>query len=148
MKKEASLSIVYDQENKKYLMIKHHRGINNGYLNFPGGKKEADETMLQCVIRETLEETGILINNPKEVGYIEFPTMNFYVYVYMSTEFSGELIVNQEEVETFWQDENNIPYDKMREADKDFIPLILSGKYVKKAYFYNKDFNIEKIVNL
>ena len=58
MKKEASLSIVEDVDNHKFLMIRHHRGINKGCMNFPGGKKEPDETMRDCVIRETFEETG------------------------------------------------------------------------------------------
>ncbi len=39
MKKEASLSIVEDVKNHKFLMIKHQRGINEGCMNFPGGKK-------------------------------------------------------------------------------------------------------------
>ena len=33
--KEASLSIVEDVENGRYLMIRNHRGINKGCLNFP-----------------------------------------------------------------------------------------------------------------
>ena len=82
MKKEASLSIVEDIENHKFLMIKHQRGINKGCMNFPGGKKEPFETMEECVVRETLEETGLKIENPVQVGYIEFPTKDFYVYVF------------------------------------------------------------------
>lgn len=39
MKKEASLSIIEDTKNHKFLMIRHHRGINKGCVNFPGGKK-------------------------------------------------------------------------------------------------------------
>lgn len=48
MKKEASLSIIEDVANHKFLMIKHHRGINQGCMNFPGGKKEPGETMRCC----------------------------------------------------------------------------------------------------
>ena len=40
MRKEASLSIIEDVKNNKFLMIRHQRGINKGYINFPGGKKE------------------------------------------------------------------------------------------------------------
>ena len=67
--KEASLSIVEDVENGRYLMIRNHRGINKGCLNFPGGKKEPGEDMRACVIRETFEETGITVKNPVEVGF-------------------------------------------------------------------------------
>ena len=68
MRKEASLSIVEDVKNKKFLMIRHRRGINEGCVNFPGGKKEPNETIEDCVVRETLEETGITIKNPVKVG--------------------------------------------------------------------------------
>lgn len=45
MKKEACLSIIENVQTGRVVMIKHHRGINEGFLNFPGGKKEAGETM-------------------------------------------------------------------------------------------------------
>ncbi len=40
MRKEASLSIIEDVENHKFLMIRHHRGINKGCVNFLGGKRK------------------------------------------------------------------------------------------------------------
>ena len=148
MKKIASLSIVEDIDNGKFLMIKHQRGINKDCMNFPGGKKEENETIEECVIRETLEETGILIKNPIEVGYIEFPTKNFYVHVFKSTEFTGDVIQKEDEVCAFWTDKKDIPYEQMREADKDFLPEILSGKYVKRRYMYDEDFHVIEVINL
>ena len=148
MPKIATLSIVEDTQNKKYVMILHQRGINEGYVNFPGGKKEEGETIEQCVCRETLEETGLIIENPQKVGYIEFAGKDFYVHIYKSTKFSGELREKEGEVKVFWQDTDNVPYDKMRAADKDFLPEILSGKYVSRRYYYDKDFNISKIENI
>ena len=148
MRKDASLSIVRDKNTNKFLMIRHHRGINKGCINFPGGKKEVDETMEECVIRETLEETGILIKNPKQVGYIEFPGVDFFVWVFMSDEFEGQLKENEAEVDAFWQDANDIPFDDMREADRNFLPEILAGKYVRRRYVYDENFHIKEIVDL
>ena len=148
MRKEASLSIIENVKNNTVLMIKHKRGINNGYVNFPGGKKEPNETMVDCVIRETFEETGLKISNPKKVGYIEFPTMDFYVTIFKSTEYEGTLSNNPEEVDAFWQNIKAIPYDKMRTADADFVPLVMAGHEVNKQYFYDEQFNLVKIVDL
>ena len=148
MKKQASLSIVEDVANHKFLMIRHHRGINEGCVNFPGGKKEAGETMEDCVIRETYEETGLKIKNPKQVGYIEFPTKDFYVYVFKSTEFSGSLNEKKDEVDAFWIDEDEIPYEQMREADRNFLPEIMAGKYVKRRFIYDDDFHVIDIIDL
>ncbi len=148
MTKEASLSIVEDVVNHKFLMIKHQRGINQGCLNFPGGKKEPDETMEECVIRETLEETGLKIENPIQVGYIEFPTKDFYVHVFKSTKFSGNIHEKADEVQLFWVDEDKIPYDKMREADKNFLPEIIAGNYVKRRFIYDDNFHVIDIIDL
>ncbi len=148
MKKEASLSIIEDVENHKFLMIKHNRGINEGCMNFPGGKKEPDETMEECVIRETLEETGLKIENPVQVGYIEFPTKDFYVHVFKSTKFSGSVGEKEDEVKVFWVDEDKIPYADMREADKNFLPEIIAGKYVKRRFIYDDDFHVIDIIDL
>lgn len=146
--KEASLSIIEDTKAHKYLMIRHQRGINKGYVNFPGGKKEVGEDMQACVIRETLEETGLTVKNPVEVGYIEFPGADYHVHVFKSTEFSGELKAKTDEVNLFWQDTDNVPYDKMRTADRDFLPLILAGKFVKRRYFYSADGEVERIEDI
>lgn len=146
--KEASLSIIEDTKAHKYLMIRHQRGINKGYVNFPGGKKEVGEDMRACVIRETLEETGLTVKNPVEVGYIEFPGADYHVHVFKSTEFSGELKAKTDEVNLFWQDTDNVPYDKMRTADRDFLPLILTGKFVKRRYFYSADGEVERIEDI
>lgn len=144
--KEASLSIIKDVQNNRFLMIRHHRGINKGFVNFPGGKKEPeDEDMEACVKRETFEETGLKIFNPKFSGYMEFPGMDIKVYVFVSTEFKGEVLPKKDEVDVFWQDADHIPYDQMRTADADFLPLVLKGKTLKKRYFYANDGSLTKI---
>ena len=144
--KTASLSIVKDVKNNRFLMIRHHRGINKGFVNFPGGKKEPDdEDMIACVKRETKEETGLSIFNPTFVGYLEFPPMDFAVYVYISTEFEGEICPKKDEVDVFWQPAESIPFDKMRAADADFLPKVLKGETVKKRYFYAPDGSIERM---
>ena len=38
--------------------------------------------------------------------------------------------------------ESEIPYDEMREADKNFLPDILAGKYVKRRYNYDDNFKL------
>ena len=145
MKKEASLSIIEDTKNHKYLMIKHLRGINEGFVNFCGGKKEEGETMDDCVRRETFEETGLIIKNPKRVGYIEFLPMDYNVTVYKSTKFHGNVSAREGEVEVFWQDIDKIPFEKMRKGDDDFLSDIIAGKYVKKRYIYDEKGNVKII---
>ncbi len=146
--KKASLSIIEDTVNHKFLMIKHQRGINKGYVNFPGGKMEEGETMIDCVKRETMEETGIIIENPVQVGYIEFPNQDFYVYIFKSTKFSGDVTAHDGEVSAFWVDCDKVPYDKMRQADSNFLPEILAGKFVKRRFIYDENFLLTDVIDL
>ena len=148
MVKLASLSIIEDTKNHKVLMIKHLRGVNAGFVNFCGGKMEEGETMDDCVRRETFEETGIIIENPKRVGYIEFIPMGYNVTVYKSTKFHGNLQAKKDEVEVFWQDIDTIPFKKMRKADQEYVPELLAGKYVKKQYVYDEKGNVVKMTPL
>ena len=83
-----------------------------------------------------------------KVGYIEFPGVEYYVYVFKSTEFYGTIKENEAEVDAFWQDADKIPYQEMREADQDFLPDILAGKCVNKRYIYDDNFHLVEIVNL
>ena len=108
-------------------------------------KEPEDEDMEACVKRETFEETGLKIFNPKFSGYMEFPGMDIKVYVFVSTEFKGEVLPKKDEVDVFWQDADHIPYDQMRTADADFLPLVLKGKTLKKRYFYANDGSLTKI---
>ncbi len=148
MVKLASLSIIEDTKNHKVLMIKHLRGVNAGFVNFCGGKMEEGETMDDCVRRETFEETGIIIENPKRVGYVEFVPMGYNVTIYKSTKFHGTVRPRKGEVEVFWQDIDAIPFEKMRKGDQDYLPEMMKGKYVKKRYTYYEKGNITDIIPL
>lgn len=46
-------------QNNKVLAVKSNK--RTGGLGFPGGKKEENETDLECLIREIKEETSIIV---------------------------------------------------------------------------------------
>ena len=144
----ATLTIVEDVKNSRLLMIKHNRGVNNGFFNFQGGKLDKGESAQDGAIREVKEETGLEIKNLKNIGLLDFPTMNFEVYVFYTDQFSGDLIENAEEANVFWQDKENVPIDQMRDADKIWVPVALSGQDVNYRFFYDKNFNVEKVEEL
>ncbi len=47
-------------------------GPNSDYYILPGGRVEKDETPLQTLQREMLEETGWTFTNPEMVGFMHF----------------------------------------------------------------------------
>lgn len=55
----------------KFILIKNKRG-----WEFPGGKVEKSESLPDAVIRETREEVGAIIENPKVFGYKKLTAKN------------------------------------------------------------------------
>ena len=78
-----------------------------GYA-FPGGHIEEGESLVESVIREIYEETGLTITNPKLVAVKDWPQDEggrYIVFCYKATEFSGQ-IHSTEEGEISWVDKD------------------------------------------
>ncbi len=76
----------------------------------PGGKLEADETLFECIQRETFEETGIEIHSAKIV-LVSDPIEGFVTIGYASEDFSGkpEIKENEKFSDMKWFDINDLP---------------------------------------
>jgi ADP-ribose pyrophosphatase YjhB (NUDIX family) len=84
------------------------RGIEPGYGDWaqPGGFLEVDETVTEAAIRETLEETGYLIEPGEIVGLYTRLEAAVVVLVFEARVVSGEARLNPEalEIEAFEPD--------------------------------------------
>ncbi|RLV92393.1 8-oxo-dGTP diphosphatase [Spathaspora sp. JA1] len=65
-----TLGFIYCPENKKVLLLNRNKSPWMGKWNGVGGKLESGETPLQCIQRETLEETGLSITNYQGRGIL------------------------------------------------------------------------------
>lgn len=80
-----------------------------GYT-MPGGHIERDESVVDAVIREVYEETGLTVKNPKLVGVKQFPIDDgrYLVFFFRAYEFSGTL-TSSVEGEVEWIDRSEVP---------------------------------------
>ena len=68
-----------------------------GYC-FPGGHVESGESILDSVVREMKEETGLTILSPRLCGIKQFPIDGgrYLVFFFKTDSFEGELISSDE----------------------------------------------------
>jgi len=109
-------------------------GFGAGKWNGYGGNIEEGEEPIDCIIRETEEESGLVIerNACKELGYMDFyfndkEEWNQRVFIYRIDEFNGEP-VETKEMRPQWFDIKDIPYHEMWKGDDIWIPNVLSNK--------------------
>ncbi|MBS4749856.1 NUDIX domain-containing protein [Granulicatella sp. zg-ZJ] len=133
-------TLCYIDNGTSYLLLHRHKkkhDVHQGKWIGVGGKVERGETPEECIKREVLEETGLVLNNPKLNGVITFPNFDgvkdWYVFVFTATTFSGNLI-ESDEGSLEW-----VPYEKVREkptweGDLLFLDWLLN----KKPFFSAK----------
>ena len=90
------------------VLVQEKAGTNG--LVFPGGHVEEGESLLESVVREMKEETGLTIENPKVCGFkdwIQEDGTRYIVLLYKTHKFTGEL-KSSDEGRVFWIDRADI----------------------------------------
>ena len=94
----------------------------SGYA-FPGGHIEEGESLVESVIREVYEETGLTIADPKLVAVKDWEPDEggrYIVFCYKATRFSGQLR-SSEEGEVSWVEKDQL--EKL-DLSYDMLPLL------------------------
>ena len=88
-------SLCYIEQNGRYLMLhrikKVHDENRDKWIGI-GGKFEPGESPEDCVLRETLEETGLRLTNYRYCGIITFVSDRWeteYMHLFHATGFTG-----------------------------------------------------------
>lgn len=135
--KEATL--IYLVSDNKILLPKKARKIGMGRRNGYGGGVEKGENLIQCAIRELEEEAGIK-SNPEDlekVAELRFKNTNsdgtnweIVVHTYFAKKWEGEVRETEDGAMTDpkWFSFTEIPFHEMMDADREWLPQVLSGK--------------------
>ncbi|MFI5148317.1 MAG: NUDIX hydrolase [Bacteroidia bacterium] len=104
-KESAVLILIWpDKETFRCLLIRRpeYDGVHSGQMAFPGGGKEAeDKNLVHTAIRETKEETGVLISEDSVLGELSplfIPVSNYLVYPFVAC-LDSQPIFNPDPVE-------------------------------------------------
>lgn len=94
MKKSLQVAVAIIVNNDEQVLIaRRHAHQHQGDLwEFPGGKREANETRLEAVQREIYEEVGLQVEQAEPLMQIvhDYPELQVELDVWLVTEFSGD----------------------------------------------------------
>lgn len=84
-------------QNGKYLLQDRVKKDWKGFT-LPGGHVEPGESIVDAVVREMKEETGLRIMDPKLCGVKQFPIEKgrYIVFLFEATQYEGELCSSEE----------------------------------------------------
>ena len=131
--------------------VKKKHDIHQDKWTGVGGKLEKGETPEECAIREVKEETGLTVKHLKLVGIITEPKFDrggndWYVFVFVIDDFSGELM-ECEEGELEWIDNDKLVELNLWPTDKLFIPWTFENKFFSAKFVYdNKQYVSHSVV--
>ena len=109
-------------------------------LVFPGGHVEEGESLLESVVREMKEETGLTIENPKICGFkdwIQEDGTRYIVMLYKTHKFTGEL-KSSDEGRVFWIDRADIDSANLIWNMKELLEIFDTDLY-SEFFFKIKD---------
>ena len=88
----------------------------------PGGHVEKEESVVEAVIREMKEETGLTILNPRLCGIKQFPGEygRYLVLLFKTRSFTGTLRSSREG-EVWWEERSNL---ENLNLVRDFMPML------------------------
>ncbi|ELY66052.1 8-oxo-dGTP diphosphatase [Natronococcus jeotgali] len=119
---------------EEVLLIEKRRGLGEGWYNGPGGKLEAGETPRECAVRETREEVGLEIDpaDLEKAAELDFRLdgeRHTLCHVFRTRTFAGEPRPSPE-ARPEWVAVEAVPYDRMWEDDRLWLPAVLAGETV------------------
>ncbi|MEK6823407.1 MAG: NUDIX domain-containing protein [Nanoarchaeota archaeon] len=150
--------------DKQILMIKkikRENDPNSGFYTLPGGKlKDFEKGLnpngrLESAIRETEEETGLKLIEPKLKGVILFDnserifdnwknSQDFLVYLFEAEKYSGKLKEESNEGIPVWIDEKLLEEIPKNEGDLKIYEWLKDPRYFIGT-IYHKEKKLDKI---
>jgi 8-oxo-dGTP diphosphatase len=137
----ATLMFTINRSDNTVLLIEKLTGFGAGKINGPGGKIERGESIREAAIRETREEVGIDPLDPRKRGELRFQFadgLSIHCHVFTTERWTGEPHPSHE-ARPFWAPIPHVPYDRMWQDDRHWLPYVLEHNQDIDARFGFQD---------
>jgi 8-oxo-dGTP pyrophosphatase MutT (NUDIX family) len=136
-------TLCYPIVDGRVLLAMKKRGFGTGKWNGAGGKVEAGERIEEACRRETVEEMGVTVGALEHRGVARFfyegrPDWDNECHVFIARDVQGDP-VETEEMRPQWYALDQVPYALMWEDDPLWLPDVLAGGRVDRAFYFNAD---------
>ncbi len=125
--------------NGQYLLQDRVKKDWNGFT-LPGGHVEKGESIVDAVIREMKEETGLTVINPRLCGVKHFPIEQgrYIVFLFEATQYEGELC-SSNEGKMYWIKTEDLDKVNLVSDFKDLIDVMLDKTLSEFQYVITDD---------
>ena len=132
-KVELTVLCLIHSENQ-YLLQDRVRKDWKGYT-LPGGHVERGESIVDAVIREMKEETGLTVLNPKLCGVKQFPIEDgrYIVFLFSADRFEGE-VRSSEEGSMHWVKNEDLAKVNLVNDFIELLQVMLDDKLTEFQY--------------
>lgn len=130
------------------VLVQNRRDPDWGGLTFPGGHVEPGESLVDSVVREMREETGLTVRNPRLIGSKSWMQKDgsgrYLVLLYVASEYEGELH-SSEEGDVCWMTIEEMRAGKMVDGMELYFRVYLDGDVNEIWYELDGDSWIEML---
>ena len=126
-------------KDDRYLLQDRIKDDWKGYT-LPGGHIEPGESIVDAVIREMKEETGLLIQKPHLCGVKQFPIDGgrYIVFLFETDQFEGEL-ADSEEGKMHWIKDSDLSNVNLVNDFEELIEVMLNDSLTEFQYVIEND---------
>lgn len=131
------LCLIHNEDS--YLLQDRVKKDWNEYT-LPGGHIEPGESIVDAVVREMKEETGLTIKSPRLCGVKQFPIEGgrYIVFLFETDQFEGK-VVDSDEGKMHWVKISELSNVKLVDDFEELIEVMMNDSLTEFQYVVEND---------